>query len=50
MLKTYGQNYKFGNDDEISNSFSKIFKEYSMEYNPRPNTKYYRVRYLLNRF
>ena len=21
MLKTYGQNYKFGNDDEILNSF-----------------------------
>ena len=49
MLKTYGQNYKFGNDDEILNSFSKIFKEYDMEYNPRPNTKYYRVRYLLNK-
>ena len=43
------QNYKFGNDDEILNSFSKIFKEYNMEYNPRPNTKYYRVRYLLNK-
>ena len=49
MLKTYGQNYRFDNDDEILNSFSKIFKEYDMEYNPRPNTKYYRVRYLLNR-
>ena len=43
------QNYRFSNDDEILNSFSKIFKEYSMEYNPRPNTKYYRVRYLLNK-
>ena len=43
MSKTYGQNYKFGNDDEILNSFSKIFKEYDMEYNPRPNTQYYRV-------
>ena len=30
-------------------SFSKIFKEYDMEYNPRTNTKYYRVRYLLNK-
>ena len=49
MLKTYGQNYKFDNDDEILNSFSKIFKEYNMEYNPRPNTQYYRVRYLLNK-
>ena len=30
-------------------SFSKIFKEYDMDYNPRPNTQYYRVRYLLNK-
>ena len=49
MSKTYGQNYRFNNDDEILNSFSKIFKEYDMEYNPRPNTQYYRVRYLLNK-
>ena len=49
MSKIYGQNYKFGNDDEILNSFSKIFKEYDMEYNPRPNTRCYRVRYLLNK-
>ena len=26
MLKTYGQNYKFGNDDEILNSFQKYLK------------------------
>ena len=43
------RNYRFGNNDEILNSFSRIFKEYSMEYNPRPNTKYYRVIYLLNK-
>ena len=49
MSKTYGQNYRFNNDDEILDSFSKIFKEYDMEYNPRPNTKYYRVRYLLTK-
>ena len=49
MSKTYGQNYRFDNDDEILNSFSKIFKEYDMEYNPRANIRYYRVRYLLNK-
>ena len=49
MSKTYGQNYRFDSDDEILNSFSKIFKEYDMEYNPRANTRYYRVRYLLNK-
>ena len=49
MAKTYGQNYRFNNDDDILNSFSKIFKEYDIEYNPRPNTKNYRVRYLLKK-
>ena len=49
MPKIYGQNYRFDNDDEILNSFSKIFKEYDMEYNPRQNTRYYRFRYLLNK-
>ena len=48
MSKTYRQNYRFDNDGEILHSFSKIFKEYDMEYNPRQNTRYYRVRYLLN--
>ena len=49
MTKICGQNYRFDNNDEILNSFSKIFKEYDMEYNPRTNTRYYRVRYLLNK-
>ena len=49
MQKTYGQNYRFNNDDDILNSFSKIFKEYDIEYNPRPNTRNYRVRYLLKK-
>ena len=49
MSKTYAQNYRFDSDDEILNSFSNIFKEYDMEYNPRANTRYYRVRYLLNK-
>ena len=49
MSKTYGQNYRFNNDNEILDSFSKIFKEYDIEYNPRQNTQYYRVRYLLTK-
>ena len=36
--KIYEQNYIFHNDDKILNSFSKIFKEYDVKYNPRPNT------------
>ena len=43
------QNYRFDNDNEILNSFSKIFKEYDIEYNPRFNTQYFRVRYLLDK-
>ena len=43
------QNYRFDNDDEILDSFSKIFKEYDIEYNPRQRTQYYRVKYLLNK-
>ena len=45
----YKQNYKFNTDEDILNLFSKIYKEYDMEYNPRSNTKYYRVRHLLNK-
>ena len=45
----YEQNYKFNNDDEILDSFSKIFKEYDIEYNPRSNTKNYRIRYFLKK-
>ena len=45
----YEPNYRFDNDDEILDSFSKLFKEYDVEYNPRANTRYYRVRYLLNK-
>ena len=47
--KIYEQNYRFDNDNEILNSFSKIFKKYNIEYNPKQNTRYYRVRYFLNK-
>ena len=47
--KIYKQNHKFNSDEDILNSFSKIYKEYDMEYNPRSNTRYYQVRYFLNK-
>ena len=49
MSKMYRQKNRFDNDEDILNSFSKIYKEYDMEYNPRPNTQYHIVRYLLNK-
>ena len=39
--KIYKQNYRFDNDEDILNLFSKIFREYDVEYNPRSNTRYY---------
>ena len=45
----YRQTYRFDSDDNILNSFNKIFKEYEIEYNPREDTKYYRIRYFLNK-
>ena len=45
----YEQNYRFNNDDNILDSFSKIFKEYGITYNPKSNTKYYSVRYFLKK-
>ena len=48
-IRKYIKNYKFDSDDAILNSFSKMYKEYDIEYIPRQNTRYYRVRYLLNK-
>ena len=45
----YRQTYRFDSDDNIINSFHKIFKEYEIEYNPREDTKYYRIRYFLSK-
>ena len=45
--KIYEQNYRFNNDNDILDSFSKIFKEYDIIYNPRPNNENYQIRYFL---
>ena len=45
----YRQTYKFDSDDNIINSFNKIFDEYEIEYNPREDTKYYRIKYFLSK-
>ena len=43
----YEQPYKFDNDESILDSFSKIYEKHDMKYEPRPDTKFIRVRYLL---
>ena len=45
----YKDLYTFNHDDDILNSFNKIFNEYNLTYNPRPNTTDVPVQYLLNK-
>ena len=45
----YEQEYKFDNDESILDSFSKIRKRHNTKYKPRDDTKFIRVRYLLEK-
>ena len=45
----YEQQYNFDNDDSILESFSKICKKHDIKYKPRDDTKFIRVRYLLEK-
>ena len=45
----YDQQYKFDNDENILNSFSKIYEKHDIKYEPRDDTKFIRVRYLLKK-
>ena len=45
----YNQQYKFDDDERILDSFSKIYKKHNIKYEPRNNTQFIRVRYLLKK-
>ena len=45
----YEQEYKFDNDESILDSFSKIYEKHNIKYKPRDNTKFIRVKYLLQK-
>ena len=45
----YAQEYKFDNDESILDSFSKIYKKHNIKYKPRDDTKFIRIRYLLEK-
>ena len=49
IADSYALQYNFDNDDSILDSFSKIYKKHDIEYEPRNNTKFIRVRYLLKK-
>ena len=45
----YDQEYNFDNDENILDSFSKIYKKHDIKYEPRNDNKLIRVRYLLKK-
>ena len=47
MSDIYKRKYNFDDDDSILNSFSKLYDEHDIEYHPRKNTQFIRVKYLL---
>ena len=49
MSDIYKREYKFDNDDSILDSFSKIYEEHDIDYQPREKTQFIRVRYLLRK-
>ena len=49
MSDIYKREYKFDNDHSILDSFSKIYEEHDIDYQPRETTKFIRVKYLLQK-
>ena len=49
MSDIYKREYKFDNDDSILDSFSKMYDEHDIEYQPSEKTQFIRVRYLLRK-
>ena len=49
IVNLYEEEYNFDNDDSILDSFSKIYKKHDIKYKPQKNTKFIRVRYLLQK-
>ena len=49
MSDIYKREYKFDNDGNILDSFSKLYDEHDIEYKPREKTQFIRVKYLLQK-
>ena len=49
MSDMYKKEYKLDDDDGILDSFSKLYEEHDIEYQPRKNTQFIRVKYLLKK-
>ena len=49
IINLYEEEYNFDNDDSILDSFSRIYEKHDIKYKPQKNTKFIRVRYLLQK-
>ena len=49
IINLYEEEYNFNNDDSILDSFSRIYEKHDIKYKPQKNTKFIRVRYLLQK-
>ena len=49
IINLYEEEYNFDNDDSILDSFSRIYRKHDIKYKPQKNTKFIRVRYLLQK-
>ena len=49
IVNLYEEEYNFDNDDSILDSFSRIYEKHDIKYKPQKNTKFIRVRYLLQK-
>ena len=49
IVNLYQEEYNFDNDDSILDSFSRIYEKHDIKYKPQKNTKFIRVRYLLQK-
>ena len=49
IINSYEEEYNFDDDESILDSFSKIYEKHDIKYEPRNNTKFIRVRYLLKK-
>ena len=49
IVNLYEEEYNFDNDDSILDSFSRIYEKHDIKYKPQKNSKFIRVRYLLQK-
>ena len=49
IINLYEEEYNFDNDDSILDSFSRIYEKHDIKYKPQKNSKFIRVRYLLQK-